>query len=30
MALGEEVPTQVYGHGWILFDNDKMSKSKEI
>ena len=28
MALGEEVPTQVYGHGWILFDNDKMSKSK--
>lgn len=28
MALGEEPPTQVYGHGWILFDNDKMSKSK--
>ena len=28
MALGEEVPTQVYGHGWILFDNVKMSKSK--
>ena len=28
MALGEEVPTQVYGHVWILFDNDKMSKSQ--
>ncbi len=28
MALDVEVPTQVYGHGWILFDNDKMSKSK--
>ena len=28
MALGEEPPKQVYGHGWILFDNDKMSKSK--
>ncbi|MTI48822.1 methionine--tRNA ligase [Sporosalibacterium faouarense] len=28
MALGEEVPKKVFGHGWILFDNDKMSKSK--
>lgn len=28
MALGLEVPKQVYGHGWILFDDDKMSKSK--
>lgn len=28
MALGLEVPKQVYGHGWIMFDNDKMSKSK--
>lgn len=28
MALGLEVPKQVYGHGWILFANDKMSKSK--
>jgi methionyl-tRNA synthetase len=28
MALGEEVPKQIYGHGWILFADDKMSKSK--
>ena len=28
MALGLELPKQVYGHGWIMFDNDKMSKSK--
>ncbi len=28
MALGLEVPEKVYGHGWILFDDDKMSKSK--
>ncbi|HSQ33876.1 MAG TPA: methionine--tRNA ligase [Peptostreptococcaceae bacterium] len=28
MALGEEPPKQVYGHGWILFADDKMSKSK--
>ena len=28
MALGLEVPKLVYGHGWILFDDDKMSKSK--
>lgn len=28
MALGVEVPKKVFGHGWILFDNDKMSKSK--
>lgn len=28
MALGEELPKKVFGHGWILFDNDKMSKSK--
>jgi len=28
MALGEELPKQVFGHGWILFDDDKMSKSK--
>lgn len=28
MALGEEPPKKVFGHGWILFDNDRMSKSK--
>ena len=28
MALGEKTPKKVFGHGWILFDNDKMSKSK--
>lgn len=28
LALGEELPKQVFGHGWILFDDDKMSKSK--
>lgn len=28
MALGEPLPEKVFGHGWILFGNDKMSKSK--
>ena len=28
MALDIEVPKKVFGHGWILFENDKMSKSK--
>ena len=28
MALGEPLPKQVYGHGWLLQDGDKMSKSK--
>ncbi len=28
MALGEELPKQVYGHPWLLFGEDKMSKSK--
>lgn len=28
MALGIELPKQVFGHPWILFGNDKMSKSK--
>lgn len=28
MALGEPLPKQVYGHPWLLFGNDKMSKSK--
>lgn len=28
MGLGLEMPKQIFGHGWILFENDKMSKSK--
>lgn len=28
MALDLPLPKQVFAHGWILFDNDKMSKSK--
>ncbi|MCM1367857.1 MAG: methionine--tRNA ligase [Roseburia sp.] len=28
MALDLPVPKRVYGHGWIMFDGDKMSKSK--
>lgn len=28
MALGIELPKQVFGHGWLVFDGDKMSKSK--
>jgi len=28
MALDIELPKKVFGHGWILFDDDKMSKSK--
>ena len=28
MALGEPLPKQVFGHPWLLFGNDKMSKSK--
>ncbi len=28
MALGVPLPKQVYGHGWLLQDGDKMSKSK--
>ena len=28
MALGEPLPKCVYGHGWLLQGNDKMSKSK--
>lgn len=27
-ALGLPLPKQVFGHGWLLFSNDKMSKSK--
>lgn len=29
MALGEPVPEQVYGHGWLLIGGDKLSKSKQ-
>ncbi len=29
MALGEEIPKQVYGHGWLLIGGDKLSKSKQ-
>ena len=28
MALDEPLPKQVYGHPWLLFGEDKMSKSK--
>jgi methionyl-tRNA synthetase len=28
MALGEPLPKQVYGHGWLLLSGGKMSKSK--
>lgn len=28
MALGETLPKQVFGHGWLLVDGGKMSKSK--
>jgi methionyl-tRNA synthetase len=28
MALDVELPRQVYGHGWLVVEGDKMSKSK--
>ena len=28
MALNQPLPKQVFGHPWLLFGNDKMSKSK--
>lgn len=28
MALDMPLPNTIFGHGWILFDDDKMSKSK--
>jgi len=28
IALGEDLPKQVYGHGWLVIDGGKMSKSK--
>ncbi len=28
LAAGWELPKQVFAHGWLLFENDKMSKSR--
>lgn len=28
MALGEQLPSKIFGHPWLLFGGDKMSKSK--
>jgi methionyl-tRNA synthetase len=28
MAAGLELPTQIFAHGWLLFEQEKMSKSK--
>lgn len=28
MALGEPLPKQIYGHGWLLIGGEKLSKSK--
>lgn len=28
MALGEPLPKTIYGHGWLVVEGDKMSKSK--
>lgn len=28
MSLGIELPKKVYGHGWLIVDGEKMSKSK--
>jgi methionyl-tRNA synthetase len=28
MAAGLELPKQIFAHGWLLFENDKMSKSR--
>ena len=28
LAAGIELPSKIYGHGWILSDDEKMSKSK--
>lgn len=28
MSLGIDLPKQVYGHGWLIVDGEKMSKSK--
>lgn len=29
MALGLPLPKQIYGHGWLLINGDKLSKSKQ-
>lgn len=28
MAAGEPLPKRIFAHGWLLFENDKMSKSR--
>jgi hypothetical protein len=28
MAAGWELPKKIFAHGWLLFDNNKMSKSR--
>ncbi len=28
MAAGQPLPKQIFAHGWLLFENDKMSKSR--
>jgi len=28
MAAGLELPKRIYAHGWLMFENDKMSKSR--
>lgn len=28
LAAGWELPKQIFAHGWLLFENDKMSKSR--
>ncbi|MDY6084844.1 MAG: methionine--tRNA ligase [Dialister sp.] len=28
MSLGIELPKQIYGHGWLIVDGEKMSKSR--
>lgn len=30
MALGLELPKKVFGHGWLLLNGSKISKSKEV
>lgn len=30
MALDLPLPKKIYGHGWILFGKDKLSKSKDV
>ena len=28
LSMGDELPKKVYGHGWLVVNGDKMSKSK--